>query len=84
MGNNRRKIIYQDGSYQLLKQKENGNWYGYGKRKSLKAISNLMLSLEFDLEISEQIRREVERYRVRERERREEYFERKELSSKVI
>lgn len=80
----KRKVIYQDRTYQLLKPKENGRWHSYGKKKSLKAINDLIWNLEFDLEMSEEIRREIEQYRDRERERREEYFRRKELTSKVI
>lgn len=84
MEDNIRRVVYQDGSYQLLKPKENGGWYGYGERKSLKAISNIEEKGQFSLEISEEIKRGIEQYRVRDRERREEYFRRKELSSKVI
>jgi len=64
----KRKIIYQFDSYQLLKPKDDGNndsWFNYGKRKSLKAISDIEISGKFDLEMSVKIRNEINEYRIR-------------------
>jgi hypothetical protein len=84
MENNRRKVIYQNDSYQLLKLKENGNWYNYGQRKSLKAISNIEMSDKFNLDISKGIIEEIRRYRIQEKERCKIYLNKKSLVSKVI
>ncbi len=84
MENNRRKVIHQNGSYQLLKLKENGNWYNYGQRKSLKAISNIEMSGKFNLDISKWIIEEIRRYRIQEKERCKTYLNKKSLASKVI
>lgn len=84
MENNRRKVKYQDGSYHLLKLKENGDWHNYGQRKSLKAISSIEMNGKFNLEISKRIMEEIRRYRNQEKERCKRYFNRKNLASKVI
>ena len=51
----RRKIVYQEGSYQILKPKDNGNWHGCGEKKSSKGISDFLFRNGkyklFDLEI---------------------------------
>jgi hypothetical protein len=33
--------VYQDGSYQLLKPKENGNFFPWGEKKSVKALADM-------------------------------------------
>ncbi len=80
----RRKIVYQDRSYQVLKPEENGNFFHYGKRKSIKAISDLEESRQFDLIISEDIKKIIEEYRKRRKESSEEILsEKNSLESKL-
>lgn len=62
----RRKIVYQDGSYQLLKPRDDGTnrFHNYGKRKSLKAIVYLIDNGNFDIDISK-VKRDIDEYRIR-------------------
>ncbi len=64
----RRKIVYQDGSYQILKPKDNGNWHGYGERKSMKGINDFLFRNKkdklFDVEISKEIDEKITDYRI--------------------
>lgn len=86
MESNRRKVVKDySGFYQLLKPKENGRWHGYGKRKSLKAISDIERGREFELEISEDVIEEIRRYRRGESERERKYRSReKSLEARTV
>lgn len=86
MGDNLRKVVsgYR-GWYELLKLREDGSgrWNRYGKRKSLKAISDIEKSGRFVIEVPDSIKEEIEDYRKSEIERRKSYLD-KGLASKVI
>lgn len=60
----RRKVVYQDGVYQVLKPREDGTdrFNRYGRRKSLKAIVYLMNNDTCDLEISGKVREDIKKY----------------------
>jgi len=77
MEKEKRKIIYQDGSYQLLKPRDDkvDGWHTYGKKKSLKAIYDLIRSEKYDLEISKDVLRALREY---------EKKKKRSLASKVI
>jgi hypothetical protein len=83
----RRKIIkIFEGQYQLLKPTDTNlhGWYKYGKNKNLKAISDLLKSERFALDLSEEVVYDVSQYRKRQEERRKGYFSNKGLESKTI
>lgn len=66
----KRKIVYRDGNYQVLKPKDSGNfddWYAYGKRKSLKGLSDLLEKGAFEFDIPEEIKADIESYRIQKR-----------------
>lgn len=63
MEKNRRKIVYSNGAYQLLKPREGERWHDYGERKSLKAINDIIETGKYDLEISEDILRALKEYK---------------------
>ncbi len=86
MEDNRRRVIKTGGeSYQLLKpREENGGWHNYGKRKSLKAVSDIDESGRFELEMPLETKCEIENYRKQRQERRREKYSRKNIASKVI
>lgn len=78
----RRRVVYQDGSYQFLKPKDNGNWHEYGERKTLKAIVDAIENERYDLEISSDVEEKVERYRTEQEEKRRRYFLKNNLHQK--
>jgi len=80
----RRKIVYQDGAYQILKPKENGNFFPWGEQKSLKAIADIFREKRFELIIPPYIKEEIDRYLKREETRKQEYRINNGLESKTI
>ncbi len=77
----RRKIVYQDGIYHLLKPKNGNGWYDVGEKKSLHAINDLVGKDEFKFEMSEEIRERIEEYK---EYRREQFRKYSSLESKTI
>jgi len=80
----KRKIVYQDGSYQILKPKENGNFFAWGERKSLKAIVDAYREKRFELILSSDIEYAISRYLEKEKIRKQEYRVSNGLESKTI
>jgi len=80
----KRKIVYQDGSYQILKPKNNGNFFPYGERKSLRAIVDAFRKERFELIMSSDIKEAIIRYIKKEEIRRQEYRMNNGLESKTI
>lgn len=83
----RRKIVWQDGFYQVLKPKNEHGWQRYGQRKSIKAISDLLLRAEkggYELTYSEAIAFEVAGYRRNVEKRIKNFRKKKGLESKTI
>lgn len=59
----KRRIVYRDKCYQVLKPKENRNgWHEHGRRKRLKGIYHLIESGKYELEIPEYIQRDLLEY----------------------
>jgi hypothetical protein len=78
----RRKIVYQeDGTYQVLKPKDETRWHERGQKKSLHAISDLIEKGEFEFVMSENIREQIRDYRDYRREQTLKYSN---LESKLI
>lgn len=87
MEKERRKIVkIFEGKYQVLKPTDTNlnGWHKQGKSKSLKAISDLLNSGRFALDMSEEIVYEVNQYKRMQIEKRKEYFSKKGLESKTI
>jgi len=80
----KRKVVYQDGSYQLLKPKENGNFFPYGERKSVKGLADAFRKKRFELIMSLEIKRAIEGYIRKEEDREREYRMNNGLESKTI
>ncbi len=84
----KRKAVYQDGNYQLLKPKNDGNnesWHGYGKIKTLKAINDISNKKRFEFIIDPDVEIDLERYRKNKCKRFERYLSKgKNLESKTI
>jgi len=82
----KRKIIkISDRNYQLLKpRKDRSGWHDYGQNKSIKAISDLLLSNRFELYFSDTIIYEIGRYRQEQIKRSEKYLSKKMLEAKTI
>ena len=59
-------------------------WCKHGKNKSLKAISDLLKSRRFILDMSEEVVYDVTQYRKKQAGRSKEYFSEKGLESKTI
>ena len=59
----RRKIVYAGMSYEVLKLNENDRWNRQGKRKSLKAISDMVSKNGYFFEVSLEIIRDIDSYR---------------------
>jgi hypothetical protein len=78
----KRKIIYQDGSYQLLKPKEDEKFFPYGERKSLKAIADLFRAKRFELIMSPEIEKTINEYIRKQENKRKKY--KSALESKTI
>jgi len=82
MEENQRKVVYQEGSYQLLKPRpSNSSWFGYGKRKSLKAIVDASKGDRFVLEMSSEIGKDIRDYIEEQKERTKEHFRKKGLNN---
>lgn len=78
-------IVWQEGGYQLLKPKNEHRWHSYGKKMSLKAISDLMASEKFSLTYSDVIAATISNYhREREEESRKYFQKMKDIASKTI
>lgn len=85
----KRKVKRINGEYQILKLRNDKYpgvicWNNYGKSKSLKAIVDLLDSGRFELEISENIKEEINEYRKEQARRSRIYFYKKGLESKTI
>ena len=70
-----RRVGYQNGTYQLLKPKE-GGWHEYGVRKRIKALDDAIISGEYDLILSKNIREDLEEFRKMRVQRKLEYLKR--------
>jgi hypothetical protein len=82
----KRKVVYQDGTYQVLKPKNGSNgWHENGERKSLHGLSDFLEKEEkkFEFEISDEIKKVVEKYQLQRMENFFQYYERS-LKSKLI
>ncbi len=85
----KRKVTKINSEYQILKLRTDKYpgvicWNNYGKRKSLKAVADLLDSGRFELEISEKIKEEIKEYRKEQAKRSRIYFAKKGLESKTI
>jgi len=80
----KRKIVYQDGSYQILKPKDNGSFFPFGERKTLKAIVDAFRKKRFDLIMPPDIEDAIRGYIEREEIRQQEYRRNNGLESKTI
>ncbi|MCX6747019.1 MAG: hypothetical protein NTU63_02695 [Candidatus Pacearchaeota archaeon] len=83
----RRKIVkIFEGRYQLLKPTDSklSGWFKYGENKSTKAIVDLFNSGRFDLEMSGDIKNDIEQYEIRQAKRVGEHYSKKTLESKTI
>ncbi len=81
----KRKIIWiAEGEYELLKPRPNKNgWHDYGKRKSMKAISDLLTKGGFELYMDETIVFEVSMYRKKQAKESRKYFSKNKLEKRV-
>jgi len=59
----RRKIVYRNGVYQILKPKNGNGWHEYGERKNIHGLDELLKREEFVFEMPEEIEKEVLQYR---------------------
>ncbi len=82
----KREIVYRDGSYQILKQRENGSFFPWGERKSLKALADMYKgkNKKFNLVMPPEIEQTITGYIQREEIRQREYRINNELESKTI
>jgi len=82
----RRKIVkIFEGRYQILKPTDDrlNGWFKYGENKSTKAIADLFNSGRFLLDLSVEIKHDIEQYEIRQAKRVEEHYS-KGLESKTI
>lgn len=81
MEKEKRKLVYKEGYYQLLKINENSKWHNYGKRISLKSLYDIIKSEKYNIEISKDVLIDLGEYRKKRNMRLRKH---KDLSTKVI